>query len=377
MTQFIAEKKINSHFLYKDEINSNDEYQIIFHTDKNISFENQINDINEQYRVYQQSLPSSVKPVIKRYFLSDASNQEHMVNLLESDPECAVSIIQQPPLDGSKVALWVWFQSDVNLKKKSGLWSYAHNGYTHIWTANKKVTSGDSYQQCNELFSIYDASLKENGISVEKNCIRTWLYVQNVDVNYKGVVEGRKDFFNDINLTNKTHYIASTGIEGRVADHRSLMIFDAYAIEGVYSNQIQYLYAPENLNPTYEYGVTFERGTAVHYGDRSHVFISGTASINNKGEIVAPGDIKRQIKRTLENVDALLNEAECSFDNISSMFVYLRDVADYDVARKMFDNKFPNTPKVIVLAPVCRPGWLIEMECIAIRKNDNPSFRQY
>ena len=66
---------------------------------------------------------------------------------------------------------------------------------------------------------------------------------------------------------------------------------DSYAVDGLEPGQIQFLYAPTHLNPTYEYGVTFERGTAVTYGDRKQVFISGTASIDNRGEIVYPGDI--------------------------------------------------------------------------------------
>ena len=50
------------------------------------------------------------------------------------------------------------------------------------------------------------------------------------------------------------------------------------------------------------------------------------------------------------------------------IIVYLRDVADYTVVSGMFRRKFPDIPTVIVLAPVCRPEWLVEMECMAIRR---------
>ena len=105
------------------------------------------------------------------------------------------------------------------------------------------------------------------------------------------MVKARKEVFITQNLTEKTHYIASTGIEGRHADPSVLVQMDSYAVDGLEPGQIQFLYAPTHLNPTYEYGVTFERGTAVTYGDRKQVFISGTASIDNRGEIVYPGDI--------------------------------------------------------------------------------------
>ena len=178
-------------------------------------------------------------------------------------------------------------------------------------------------------------------------------------------------------LTEKTHYIASTGIGGRHPDPQVTVQMDAYAINGIQPAQIQFLYATTHLNPTYEYGVSFERGTCVKYGDRRQVFISGTASINNKGEVVYPGDVRKQTNRMWENVEALLKEAECSFDDVSQAIIYLRDPADYTIVKELFDNKFPHLPHVIVHAPVCRPKWLIEMECIAVKSDKNEEFKDF
>ena len=68
----------------------------------------------------------------------------------------------------------------------------------------------------------------------------------------------------------------------------------------------------------------------------------------------------------IENVKVLLSEAGCGFDNLGSVIVYLRDPADYAVVKRIIEKRFPECPYVIVQAPVCRPGWLVEMECIAI-----------
>lgn len=148
---------------------------------------------------------------------------------------------------------------------------------------------------------------------------------------------------------------------------------DNYAIQGIQREQIHYLYAPTHLNRTSDYGVSFERGTRVDYRDRRHVFISGTASINNKGEVKYPKNIVRQTERMWENVEALLAEAECTFDDVCEMVVYLRDTADYGIVSDMYRERFPGRPYVIVHAPVCRPGWLIEMECMAVKQVNNPS----
>ena len=219
--------------------------------------------------------------------------------------------------------------------------------------------------------------LMTRGCTLAKDCIRTWFFVQNVDVNYVGVVKARKEVFLTQNLTEETHYIASTGIEGRSADPSVLVTMDTYAIQGLLPEQIQFLYAPSHLNPTYEYGVTFERGTAVSFGDRKQIFLSGTASIDNRGEIVAPGDIISQAKRMMENIQVLLAEAGATWKDVMQAIVYLRDPADFRVISDFFSSEYPDWPYLLVHAPVCRPGWLCETECIAVIPVSNEIFAPF
>jgi hypothetical protein len=47
--------------------------------------------------------------------------------------------------------------------------------------------------------------------------------------------------------------------------------------------------------------------------------------------------------------------------------VYLRDPADYEFVRPLIDRYSRNLPAVFVKAPVCRPGWLMEIEATAAR----------
>ena len=314
--------------------------------------------------------------VFKRFFLSDAANQANYLQALHAEhSDCALSVVEQPPLDGTKVAMWVYLQKGVQTKTlPNGIYEVSHGGYRHLWMAGACNQASNSEYQMRLLFNDYVMQLLENGCSLADNCIRTWLFVQNVDVNYAGVVKARNEVFVTQNLTDKTHFIASTGIAGRHANPKVFLQMDAYAVDGLQKEQIHYLYAPTHLNPTYEYGVSFERGTYVDYGDRRHVFISGTASINNKGEIMYPGDVRKQTERMWENVETLLKEADCGFEHVGHLLVYLRDIADYTVVKGMFDKRFPNIPKVFLLAPVCRPGWLVEMECMAILPKHNEAY---
>ena len=354
------------------------EYQVFLQvTDPMLPFEQQLQHIQQAYvSVVKEELADDAVAVFRRYFLSDAANQADLVMAWECENAfCALSVVQQAPLNGTKIAIWTWFQTGVSVEtEKNGMLKATHNGYTQYWTGGAFNRASNSEYQTRLLLNDYVMQLTEEGCKLATDCIRTWFFVQNVDVNYAGVVKARKEVFITQDLTEKTHYIASTGIGGRNADPAVLVTMDTYAVKGLKPEQIQFLYAPTHLNPTYEYGVTFERGTAVHYADRTQVFISGTASIDNKGNILYPGDICRQAARMLKNISALLAEAGATTEDIQQAIVYLRDTADYQVVEHFLAENYPGLPHIIVHAPVCRPGWLIEMECIAVVPSENTAF---
>lgn len=312
--------------------------------------------------------------VMKRYFLSDSTNQQP---LMRSEHHVSLSIIQQQPLDGSKIAVWLYLQRGTVVKNENGMIVAEHNGYRHLWKMGMHQHKGDSAWQTEAVLIEYEEALQYFHATLADNCIRTWFFVRDVDTQYAGMVKARRENFIEQGLTEQTHYISSTGIGGLPADTRALIQLGTYALTGFEPSQQRYLYAPTHLNPTYEYGVTFERGTAVEYGDRCHVYISGTASINNKGEVLHVGNIVKQTERMWENVEVLLQEANTSFEDVMQIVVYLRDTADYAVVARMFAERYPHIPTVITLAPVCRPTWLIEMECIAVKERNNPSYKPF
>ena len=356
------------------------EHHVMIHvTDHRLPYSSQLKAVDDTLTQLVHGQLGGAKPVFKRYFLSDAYNQSGEVLSLELDySDYALSVIQQSPLDGTKIALWVYLQTHVETRAlPSGLYEVRHGRYRHLWNASAHNTAQNSEYQTRLLFNEYIMQLAQEGCTLADNCIRTWLFVNDVDVNYGGVVAARNKIFFTQGLTEDTHYIASTGIGGRAQDAKVMTQMDNYAIAGIDKQQIHYLYAPTHLNRTSDYGVSFERGTYIDYRDRRHVIISGTASINNKGQIEHPKDIVKQTHRMWDNVEALLKEADTSYDEVGIMIVYLRDFADYDVVRRLYEERFPDKPRIIVHAPVCRSGWLIEMECMAIKSMDNASMPEF
>ncbi|MFI3317574.1 MAG: Rid family hydrolase [Rikenellaceae bacterium] len=340
-------------------------------TDESLNFGEQLAAANSALEALFSSRLEGTIPIFVRYFISDASNQT--APLLEgASPLLAAaarSIVQQPPLDGTKLAIWVYLQRGVNPKPLEGWGVELQRGaYTHLWSGYAFSREEGSRAQTYSLLDNYSTMLLNRGMSLLDNTVRTWFYVHDVDVNYKGVVEGRNELFAREGLTKDSHFIASTGIAGRHADSAVKVLMDCYSVDGISEEQSQLLYAPTHLNPTYEYGVSFERGVALHFGDRSQAYISGTASINNKGEVVHVGDVQAQCGRMCENVEKLLSEVDMNFDDVVSLIVYLRDMADAKVVEAFFKRVLPDVPTVMVLAPVCRPQWLVEMECVAIKE---------
>lgn len=305
-----------------------------------------------------------------RFHLSDIATQANCVKESFAGKKCAVSIVGQPPMPLSKVQAIAMFESDIEITAVDANTIKVSNGSEECyWTTRLVDPHDDSYKQTHHQLQQYEKFLADNGMNIADNCVRTWFFVRDIDRNYGGVVVGRRENFLLNGLTPDTHYIASTGIEGKHEDHNVLSVLDAYAVKGISPDKMQILYAAQNMNKTIEYGVTFERGVCVHHSaGYKQVYISGTASIDTKGEVLHVGDIKGQVRRMTENVGALLKEAGCNWNDISQATVYLRDIADYECAYNELSKIMTDKQFIVVQAPVCRPAWLIEMEAIAIGK---------
>jgi len=76
--------------------------------------------------------------------------------------------------------------------------------------------------------------------------------------------------------------------------------------------------APEALNEAYHYPrpSSFSRGIRVELNDIVILFISGTASVNERGESVHIGDFRAQTRRTFYNITALLASEGASWKDV-------------------------------------------------------------
>ncbi len=310
---------------------------------------------------------------VKHFFSSDLINHrsELMRYKERQKSDCYFSLTEQPPVTSVKLALLGMCLSNITEKTREENVFHCNttSGIRHIFIEQliDPDPSGDSKKQTETVFNILKNKLSRFNITIEDGVLRTWLYAPHVDADYPGIVEARKELFDSINLTEHTHYIASTGIQGGSGYQFARVSMDAYALTGIKSENIRYIEVPDHMCPTHRYGVTFERATAVEFGDTDFLFISGTASIDKEGNIAHPGDIVKQTEHTLGNISALLHSGGFTKKDLSSFIVYLRDSADYSFIKPLIHEYAENLPAICVKAPVCRPGWLVEIEATAAR----------
>ncbi len=341
-------------------------------------------------QAYAESLQTlKLRPqtaVFRRIFVSDIANQAKQIR--ESSLYCeplaspvAVSIVQQPPTSGAKVAMLAYhIESEAQLIKHKiapGQVVVERGVLGHLWTtqlcAGDDVGPSAAVDQTRAVFNALINVIEGCCTTFADSCVRTWIYLKQVDVFYQDMVEARRELFDHHGLTGETHYIASTGIEGACAHRYDVVTMDAYSILGLRQAQVSYLNDFSQLCPTRDYGVTFERGTSIAYADRVHHFISGTASIDAAGRVMHVGDVRRQLRRALDNVDSLLRSGASRIEDMTHFIVYLRDPADHRYVADYFADRFPETPCLIVRGAVCRPEWLVEVEGVAAAAHRAPA----
>ena len=128
------------------------------------------------------------------------------------------------------------------------------------------------------------------------------------------------------------------------------------------------------LNEAYDYEkkVSFSRGMRVELDNCTMFFISGTASVNDEGASIHPGDVKAQTRRAFTNIKALLESENADCHDLVRTTCYLADFRCYDEFNEA-RNKFyedegldPLPASTCIEARICRPELLVEIEAIAM-----------
>jgi len=235
-------------------------------------------------------------------------------------------------------------------------------GYDHIYLHNLTGDKPGFGSQMEEILARAAAALEAEGLRFPE-AIRTWIYLAHMERDYHELNRVRSAFFARQGVRRLP---ASTGIQGGVYPPDRSVGLDLYALRAARPAPVEALGAL-TMNEAPAYGSSFSRGLAVTREDQKVVYVSGTASIDDCGQVVHRGDIRGQVHRMLTNVEQVLASAGARLGDAVRATTYLKDPGDFDCAARIcVERGLPDIPHTLCRAEVCRPEWLCEIELVAV-----------
>lgn len=234
----------------------------------------------------------------------------------------------------------------------------------------KKSVEEDPFEG---VFMYLDKCLRTNSLSSD-SIVRTWFYVRSIEEYYPKFNEERRHFFdrNNITYSNQASNLPSSTCIGALVSENELIHSDMYCLRqtkntfkvGRMYNQNQ----NEANGTTYKFQPTFARATEIIGPEHIEIQVSGTASINDKGESIHLNNPYDQIQTTIKHVEHLLGQHSMKFEDLiqSTCFFKNKDYYD-DFVKVLKDMKIPMFSSTFVVGDVCRDELLFELDGIALK----------
>ena len=125
---------------------------------------------------------------------------------------------------------------------------------------------------------------------------------------------------------------------------------------------------PDAVNPPSVWPPFGAFSMAVLQGEGQVVHLKGQVALDPSGQLVGPGDMRAQVRQTLENLAAVLSSMGGEMGDVLSLTHYAADIEQFmaagDIRRAFFAPPYPVTTTVQV-ARLYRPDLLIEIAATA------------
>ncbi len=242
----------------------------------------------------------------------------------------------------------------------------------HGLPSNASAAAGKK-AQVETMFDRADRLLREYGADYH-SVVRTWIYLSDILYWYPEFNEVRNAKYSQWGLmpslnespgAKPIRLPASTGIRGE-NPLGAACVMDLLAVKGNSHGQPEVLQMTNlKQQDAFRYHRAFSRGACIRDTDGVCVQVSGTAAIDEQGQSLFPDDAKAQIYRTLENIEALLSPTSTQLKQACSATVFLKRREDVPIFRQVAaEQGLANLPAVYVLADVCRPELLFEVDAV-------------
>ena len=238
--------------------------------------------------------------------------------------------------------------------------------------------SKSTFAQASNIFGTINKILRDNGFT-PCNIYRQWNYIQGITVlndgsqNYQEFNDARSIFYSSCSWDNG--YPAATGIgtsRGGVMIEFSAIMDENVANKPIdnplqiaahnYSQQVLDGKVIEELKERTT--PKFERARILG----NTIFISGTAAIKGEHSNHSTNAVE-QTAETMEIMDNLVTKENIPAENNGSHYrflrVYVKNEYDIPAVREYMETHYPTAVKHYLVADICRPELLVEIEGLA------------
>lgn len=222
--------------------------------------------------------------------------------------------------------------------------------------------------QAEQMFQNAETALALHGFGF-RQVARTWIYLARILDWYGEFNHVRGAFLRQRGIdgwNDNQAFPASTGIQGTSGEEECLM--DLLAVDGdANAVTLRPIQASSRQERPIAYGSSFSRGMAMRCAGQETVFISGTASIDAAGQTLHCWQREAQILETLLSIAALLEDQGGSLQDVVSATLFCKDRETLEAYRRLTRQLgITVLPVVSVLADVCRPELMVEIEAMAL-----------
>jgi enamine deaminase RidA (YjgF/YER057c/UK114 family) len=308
------------------------------------------------------------------------------------------SIVAQSPEEGSEVVLElicsrVAREKKVRYKSVNGLIYCVvdHGEFRVLHATGLTGDPGDSIQRSAEkAFEQARIILGAEGLSFG-HIVRQWNYVEDISrvedpvanvQHYQVFNDVRSRFYGEGDFSNG--YPAATGIGMSTGG----VVIGFIAVSDSEKVKVRSVRNPRQVDAhSYSKDVLvgkstgvmaekctpkFERGKMVILGERTHVYVSGTASIIGE-KTMHPGDVERQTITTIENIQSLFareNQDQLGLNvnfqeiRFSHLRVYVKHRNDIPAVKTICESRLNCESSLYLESDICREELLVEIEGI-------------
>ncbi|MBI1389944.1 MAG: hypothetical protein GC154_16005 [bacterium] len=224
-------------------------------------------------------------------------------------------------------------------------------------------------QTARDTMALADEILRDEGWEFS-DVKRTWFYLENILDWYSDFNRARNALFTQWGIMNGkalAEIPASTGIWGRNPKGHCCTL-DLLAIRKIPGRPLEVKRMVNPMqNEATEYGSAFSRAISIRSPESRSIFVSGAASIDEHGESVHEGDFEAQARRTLLNIQVLLETEHAALSQIHQGTAFLKRAEDLAAFSRIATSMGLDFRSIVVtIADVCRDELLFEMDAALV-----------